>query len=455
MLEKLLLPELREAVLTGDWKELSEYCHFVHPSVIAQILVGLEDFDVAWSAFEHVDPLVRAQIFEYLPEDHQDRLVARLPKAELASLLEMMAHDDRVDIVKRMDEEKQAETMPLLARADREDILRLARYEEGTAGSIMTTDYAAVPADVTVQQALAQLRREAPDRETIYYIYILDPRRRLVGFVSLKDLILAQPSRPVSTVMREDVIFVAATTDVETAARTIASYDLIALPVVDQDLRLIGIITHDDVIDVMIEEATEDVHRMGAVAPFDENYLDASFTTVWRKRAVWLSLLFVAELLTFSALAYFEDTIATVVVLSLFVPLCISTGGNSGSQAATLITRAMALGQVTTPQWRRVLWRELVMGVALGCTLGLIGFVRVLITPNSVLGSVDRVALGAVIASAVSVICLWGTLVGSMLPILFRRLGIDPGIASSPFVATFVDVTGIVIFFSIAKIYLL
>lgn len=454
MLDKLLGPELREAVQSHDWKALSELCTYVHPSVIAQILVDLDDFELGWSAFEHVDAQVRAQILEYLPEDLQDRLAARLPKGELAKLLEVMAHDDRVDLVKRMDDERQAETMPLVARADREDILRLAKYPEGTAGSIMTTDYAALPAEVTVQEALSRLRREAPNRETIYYVYVIDAHRRLLGFVSLKDLILAQPSRRVSEVMREDVIYVAATTDVETVAGDLARYDLLAMPVVDPEQRLVGIITHDDIIDVVIEEATEDAHRMGAVDPFTENYLEASFLTVWRKRTVWLSLLFLAELGTFSALAYFEQTIASVVVLSLFVPLCISTGGNSGSQAATIITREIALGNVSGREWRRVLWHELRMGLALGVTLGAIGFFRAALTPSSVLGSANRWALALVIGQAVSIICLWGTLVGSMLPLLFKWLRVDPGYASSPFVATFVDVTGILLFFSIAQLYL-
>ena len=324
------------------------------------------------------------------------------------------------------------------------------------------------------------------------------------------------------------------------------------MPVVDEQGRMVGIITHDDVIDVVVQEATEDVHRMGAVGPMAENYLTADFVTVWRKRAFWLSCLFIAELFTFTALSYFDEAINRVVVLALFVPLCISTGGNSGSQAATLITRAMALGQVTLGDWFRVLRHELAMGVVLGLTLGAIGFVRGTLTPEDVRGNIEkrqddfsikvpldkagddhvasaeedetflhffrtgnsfsrvhfpakcldaktledpiqvllpvgrefkteeeviggeryrvytlpkqsqvrsaavsRWSLAVVIAQAVAVICLWGTLVGSMLPLIFRRLGVDPGIASSPFVATFVDVTGIVIYFTIASIYLL
>jgi magnesium transporter len=331
----------------------------------------------------------------------------------------------------------------------------LVRYQENTAGALMTTDYAWLPAQITVAEALDRLRLQAPDKETIYYVYVLDGHRRLLGVVSLRDLILASRQAVVRDIMEKEVVSVRVTDDREQVAKEIARYDLLAIPVIDEERRLVGIVTYDDVIDVVVQEATEDVHRMGAVEPLAENYLQADFVTVWRKRAFWLACLFVAELFTFTALAHFEDAIAAVVALSLFVPLCISTGGNSGSQAATLITRAMALGQVTLGDWLRVLRHELLMGLALGLTLGLIGFVRASLTPESVLGNADRWTLALVIGQAVTVICLWGTLVGSMLPLLFRRLGVDPGIGSSPFVATFVDVTGIIIYFSIASVFLL
>jgi len=244
------------------------------------------------------------------------------------------------------------------------------------------------------------------------------------------------------------------TEDQEEVARKVADFDLLAIPVVDDERHLLGIITHDDVIDTVMEEATEDAHRMGGITPMVDNFLEMPFVTVWRKRAGWLCMLFVAELFTFTALAHFEAAIQAVVALALFVPLCISTGGNSGSQAATLVTRALAVGQVTTRDWWRVLRHELLMGIALGCTLGLIGFLRAALTPQTVLGAVNHWTLAFVIAQSVAAICLWGTLVGSMLPLIFKRLGFDPGFASSPFVATFVDVTGIIIYFNIAHLWL-
>jgi magnesium transporter len=373
----------------------------------------------------------------------------------MSRLLEAMAADNRVELLRRLDPEVVESLLPLVARAERHDIRMLLSCPPNSAGSVMTTEYASLPADITVSEALDRLRVQAPNSETIYYVYVLDSERHLLGFVSLRDLVLARPQTLVGDLMQQDLVTVKVDDDQELLAQQMARYDLLAIPVIDSSRRLVGIVTHDDAIDVVVEEATEDVLRLGGVGAMDENYLDAHFTTVWRKRAMWLSCLFVAELFTFTALAQFEDAIASILALSLFVPLCISTGGNSGSQAATLITRAMALGEIRPIDWWRVLRHELAMGVALGITLGAIGFVRAVVTPQSVLGKADRWMLALVISQAVGAICLWGTLVGSMLPLLFRRLGFDPAFASSPFVATFVDVTGIVIYFSIAHVYLL
>jgi magnesium transporter len=346
--------------------------------------------------------------------------------------------------------------------ADRRDIATLVSYRENTVGSLMTTDYAWLPANLTAAEAVERLRQQAPDRETIYYVYILDETtRRLLGILSLRDLILAPKTATLREIMETDIVSLSADDDQEKAAQLLAKYDLIALPVVDSDGRLVGIVTHDDAIDVVQKEATEDMQRQAGVSPINENYLEARFFTVWRKRALWLAAVFVAEMFTFNAMAYFDDAIKAVTVLALFVPLCISVGGNSGSQAATLITRSMALGQVRPRDWFRVIRHELLMGLALGLALGAIALVRArFMTPSHVLENVGRPPadiwmLTLTVSQAVMAICLWGSLVGSILPMIFKRVGVDPAVASSPFVATFVDVTGIVIYFSIAKIYLL
>jgi len=454
MYNPLLLPELREMLAAHDADGLSAVIDELHPATTADFSEGLS-VEETWQLLDYAPVEKQAEVFAFFPIEKQVEMVSGVGRDRMSKLLEAMSPDDRVDLLKQLDPEVVESLMPLVAKAERQDIRTLLSFPEGSAGSVMTTEYASLPADVTAGDAITLLRQQAPSRETIYYIYVLDEVRHLLGFVSLRDLILAKPTTPVADIMQRDVISVRADQDQEEVARQLAKYDFLALPVVDNQNCLIGIITHDDVLDVMIEEATEDAYQMGGVVPMDEHYLDAPLLTVWRKRAAWLSCLFVAELFTFTALAHFEDEIAAVLALSLFVPLCISTGGNSGSQAATLITRAMALGQIRPRDWWRTLRHELLVGLALGVTLGAIGFVRASMTPAAVLGNADRWMLALVIAQAVAAICLWGTLVGSMLPLVFKRLGFDPGYASSPFVATFVDVTGIVLYFSIARIYLL
>jgi magnesium transporter len=454
MYNPLLLPELREMLSTGDDDQLTAVMTELHPATIADFSEGLS-VEETWKMLDHASVDRQAEVFAFFPFDKQVEMVEGVGRDRMSKLLEAMSPDDRVDLLKRLDTEVVESLVPLVTKAERQDIRTLLSFPEGSAGAVMTTEYAALPAEVAVGDAVTLLRQQAPSRETIYSIYVLDEARHLLGFVSLQDLILAKPTAKVADIMQRDVISVRADQDQEEAARALAKYDFLAIPVVDDQNRLVGIITHDDVIDVMIEEATEDAQKMGGILPITEDYLEAPFFTVWRKRAAWLSCLFVAELFTFTALAYFENAIHAILALALFVPLCISTGGNSGSQAATLITRAIALGQISARDWWRVVRHELMMGLVLGLTLGAIGFLRAAMTPATVLENANRWMLAMVIAQAVAVICLWGTLVGSMLPLVFKRLGFDPGYASSPFVATFVDVTGIVIYFSIAKAFLL
>jgi magnesium transporter len=456
MVNTLFLPELREMLAENNTFELREFCTALHPARTAEFMEGLEP-DEAWRVLQHADLKLREEIFSYLPHDKQVAIIQTQDRGEIAELLADLPADDRVDLLRDVPPEVVEELLPLLPAHERREILRLRAYPENTAGAMMTTEVAMLDENLTVRQAIDELSRQAEQLETIYYIYCVDPDGRLDGVVTARQLLTAlrKPDTRLADLMETDLIYVEATEDRETVTARVAKYDLHAIPVVDAQRRLLGIITHDDVIDAVVDEATEDVLRMGAVGTMEHSYLETPFFTIWRKRAIWLSCLFLAELFTFTALASFEDAISQIIALSLFVPLCISTGGNSGSQAATLITRAMALGQVTPRDAMRIFKHELAMGLVLGLTLGVIGFFRAALTPQSVLGNADRWMLALVIGQAVTAICLWGTLVGSMLPLLFRRLGVDPGYASSPFVATFVDVTGIVIYFSIAHVYLL
>ncbi len=456
MTNVLLLPELRTMLADEDHEGLTALMTELHPATVADWTEGLS-VEETWKVFNHAGIDRQAEVFEFFPPQKQVDMATGAGRERMSRLIEAMAHDERVDLLKRLDPEVVDSLLPLVAKADRQDIRTLLSYPEHSAGSVMTTEYATLTTDLTVSDAISRLRLQATSAETIYYVYVVDPERHLVGFVSLHDLILARPAARIDSIMQREVISVPVDADQEDVAQTMARYDFLALPVVDSQNRLVGIVTHDDVIDVVVQEATEDALRMGGVGSMVEHYLDAPFLTLWRKRSGWLSCLFVAEMFTFSALAHFQNAIEKIIALSLFVPLCISTGGNSGSQAATLITRAMALRQIRPADWLRVIRHELLMGLALGLTLGAIGFVRVRVTPVAWLGlgNEQQWMLAFVIAQAVAVICLWGTLVGATLPLIFSRLGFDPGYASSPFVATFVDVTGIVIYFTIATIWLL
>lgn len=446
-------PELRFLLQENDVDGIKAFVENLHPATVAETLSDDFDVETVWKILAHTNIRDQAAIFEYFPIEWQVQMVEGAGKERMAHLIEKMSHDDRVDLLRRLMPRVAENLLRLVDEADRRDIATLVRQDPDTAGGVMTTDYAWLPAGITATEALDRLRLQAPERETIYYVFVLDDEHRLIGVLSLRDLILAARHALVKDIMEKEIVTVRATVDREQVAQELARYDLLAIPVVDDQNRMVGIVTHDDVMDVMVEEATEDVHRLGGVGPIDKGYLEASFVNVWRNRAFWLSCLFVAQLLTYHAMKHFEGQIATWEFLVLFIPLCLSTGGNSGSQAATLITRALALGQVKLRDWLRVLGHELLMGLALGFALGVIGFVRVWAAPPDT-GTVHWSTLAVIVAQSVTCICIWGTIVGAMLPLGFKRIGIDPGIASSPFIATFVDVTGIIIYFSFAASYL-
>ena len=458
MAHPLFTPEVSLMLEENNEAAMAEFCDALHPATVGEALADGFTVEEVWRILGHTSIKNQAAIFEYFPLERQVELVEGTGRQHMARLIEEMSPDDRADLLRRLPRPVADSLLRLVDEADRRDIATLAQYAEGTAGALMTTDYAWLPDNITAGEALERLRLQAPDKETIYYIYVVNEQRKLLGVVSLRDVLLKPRPVLVRDFMETQIVTVKVSDDRETVAREMARYDLLAIPVVDADGRLVGIVTHDDVIDVVVSEATEDLQRQAGVGPLAENYLEASFVKVWWHRAVWLAALFIAEMFTFNTMAYFDDAMKAVTVLALFVPLCISTGGNSGSQAATLITRALALGQATTSAWFRVLRHEIAMGLVLGLTLGAIAIARTyLLTPAHVLettadkGPVHISSLTLVIGSAVMAICLWGTLVGSMLPLVFKRIGVDPAMASSPFVATFVDVTGIVIYFSIAR----
>ncbi len=435
-----------QAIEGGDLESLKAVFDHLHPSDIADLLENLEAEQIA-----EIMRILRAprgiDVFEQLEIEVQSRVLDYLGQKEIVNILEDLSPDDRVDLLQTLPEETVDSLLPMMAQAERQEVTRLLQYEEDTAGSVMTTEYAALPDDITVSEALKRLRTIAPESEMIYYIYLLGEGRRLKGTVSLRDLVLAKPNQVLKDIMSRDPIFVEVSTDQEEVARALNKYDLLALPVVDAQQGLVGIITHDDIMDVLVEEQTEDAHMMGAIEPVEEPYFEASIWSLTRKRGVWLFFLFIGQFFTAWALEHYQGTFENALALIFFIPLILSSGGNTGSQSVTLITRAMAIGEVHVKDFFKVVLRESTIGVALGVFLGLVGFTR------AALGS-STWHISVTVGLAIIFVVIAGALAGASLPLLFKRLGFDPAIMSGPFVTSVVDVIGIIIYFGMAQFLL-
>jgi len=383
-------------------------------------------------------------------------MLGAFPPSERQRWMRALEPDDAADVVQAAQPEQREALLGSLDALARREVSALLAYAEDDAGGLMSPRYVRLRPEMTVDEGIAYLRRAARERvETIYYIYVLDSENRLLGVASFRELFAAQPEKLVRDVMRTRVITVRDDLDQEEVANVIAENDLMAVPVVNAQGQLQGIVTIDDVVDVVREEATEDIQKIGGSAALDAPYLETSIFELVRKRAVWLSVLFVGEMFTATALGYFEHQISRAVVLALFIPLIISSGGNAGSQASTLVIRALATGDVQIRDWWRVFQRELVCGAVLGAILGSLGLLRILLWPSrdAVYGE-HYLLIGVTVSASVIGVVLWGALTGSMLPLALHRLGIDPASASAPFVATLVDVTGLVIYFSVATVVL-
>lgn len=388
-------------------------------------------------------------------DEHQ--LISLMPAAQRRSWLRLLPPDDAADVLQQCEEPgEREEWLALLDDQTRSEVTALLAYAEDDAGGLMNTRYARVRPDVTVDEAIAYLRRQGRDKlEHVNYVYVLEADQALVGVVSLRDLFTAPPGTTVRTLMTTEVHSARADMDQEALGRLFQQHDLQVIPVVDEAGRMQGIVTVDDIVDVIQEEATEDIQKIGGTEALDAPYLQVGFAEMIKKRVVWLAVLFVGETLTAAAMGRFEDEIAKAVVLTLFIPLIISSGGNSGSQASTLVIRAMALGEVTLGDWWRVISRELVQGLSMGGILAVIGFSRVVLWEMALHAYGQHYLLVAfTVAGSVIGVVTFGTVVGSMLPFLLRRAGLDPASASAPFVATLVDVMGIVIYFTLASLVL-
>jgi magnesium transporter len=386
----------------------------------------------------------------------QAELLPYLSSAERRRWLRILPPDDAADLLQELDEEQRAAAIELLDPLTRRETTALLAYEEDEAGGLMSPRFARVRPDMTVDQAITYLRRQARRRlETIYYAYVLDAEQRLLGVISFRGLFASPDDALIREVMATDLVTVPVDMPQEEVARVFAEHDLLAVPVVDEQWRMRGIVTGDDVLDAVQEEATEDIQKAAGVNPLEAPYLDTPMLTMLRKRAGWLVVLFIGEMLTATAMARYEGDIKRAVLLATFVPLMISSGGNSGSQASTLIIRAMALDEVRLRDWWRVMRREIGTGFLLGVILAVVGFIRIAVWQS--IGhayGVHWVKVAFTVSLSLVGIVLWGSLSGSMLPMLLRRLGLDPASASAPFVATLVDVTGLILYFSIAQVVL-
>jgi len=399
-----------------------------------------------------------ADVLEYLDEELRTEFLEEIPTAQAAALVSQMTPDDRTDVLEEMDEQVAEEIVSELPKEAREETERLLQHEPNTAGGLMTTEFVSVSADLQVDEALEAVRALARSgrREATYNIYATDREGRLAGVLSLRELLAAPPGAKISDVAWTEVVSVSPNADRQEVARTTATYDLIAVPVVSESGHIMGVVTVDDVIDVLEDVQTEDIQKLGGMEALDEPYISIRFWPMIKKRGGWLTALFFGEMLTATAMSHFEGEIAHAVVLALFVPLIISSGGNSGSQATSLIIRALALREISLHDWWKVALRELPSGLALGALLGLVGITRILVWQAT--GWYNYGAHYWLIAFTVGLalvgVVTFGTLAGSMLPFLLKRFGFDPASASAPFVATLVDVTGLIIYFTVALLIL-
>jgi magnesium transporter len=424
------------------------------PPDIAEAIDRLPDEEEA-VAFRLLDKETAWKVFEYLSFEAQERLLHTLSDADAALILEEMSPDDRTALLEELPGKVTRRLLTLLSPEERRRAVQLLGYPEDSIGRVMTPDYVRVKPNWTVAEALDHIRVFGHDSETLNVVYVTEPGGVLVDDLRIRQLLTVDPRIRIEELMDEQFVALNVLDDEESAVAVFRKHDRIALPVVDSGGVLVGIVTVDDVLDILEREATEDFQKLGGVQALDEPYLDVPIWTMVRKRGTWLVILLFGGMLTAEAMAFYEEQLASAVVLAIFLPLIIASGGNSGSQAATLITRALALGEVRLTDWWRVMRREVVSGLLLGLILGGLGFVRIALWALAFDAYGPHWPLvGVTVGAALVGVVVWGSLSGSLLPLLLKRLGADPATSSAPFIATLVDVTGIIIFFSIAMVFL-
>lgn len=435
-------------------EDLNRYLTSTHPGLVAEQLGTLSPAE-CWRILAKTPPLRRAAIFSHLTEDYQFELLTSLNRHDAAELLTDMPPDDRTDLFKRMPEDRRESILPAMAQAEREDIRRLASYKEGTVGAMMTSDYATLNSELSAAEAINRLRVEAPDKETIYYAYVIDSHRKLLGFVSLRDLIMAQPEAKIANIMHHDTICAKVDEDQESAARRLQKYDLIVMPVIDANEILVGIITHDDAFDIIIQEQTEDMEKLVAISGQHEAgvYLKTSPWRHFKNRVFWITGLAFVGIIAGVIVQHYESMLTILPMLAVFMPMLVDTGGNTGSQSATLVVRGIALQEIRAKDLWRVLAKEFQVSSLLALILSAIAFSRVFFFSGlqALPDGISLLRVGIAIALALGLQVISATLIGALLPMAANRFKLDPAVIASPALTTIVDITGLLLYFSIAR----
>jgi magnesium transporter len=450
MLSKLLMPEIESLIAERKLSILKEILSDWTPADIADLIVDLPEQDKV-IVFRVLAADLATDTFEHLEFDTQEELLKAMGNEEVASILNDMSPDDRTALLEELPGNTAKRLIQLLSAEERKIAQTLLGYPENSVGRLMTPDYIAVKQDWTVSETLEYIRKNGEDKETLNVIYVIDDKGKLIDDIRIREIILSPLERNISDLMDENFTALNVHDDQETAVELFKKYDRVALPVVDNHGILIGIVTVDDVLDVAEEEATEDIQKIAGVTALEEPYSTIPLSAIIKKRAFWLTILFIAQIFTAFVLGFFEEHLSKAIALTIFIPLIISSGGNSGSQAATLVIRAMALGEINLSDWWLIMRREILSGLVLGLILGTIGFLEVGVIANiSDALSNDWILIGVTVFLSIIGIVMWGTLSGSMLPFILKKLGADPATSSAPLVTTMVDVTGLIIYFSVA-----
>ena len=441
----LFIPELRELLTSGDHETIREVFQDLHPADGAELLSGLEPHEIL-DILAIVGNRTSIEVFEQLDLQAQKACLEEADPKAILPFIEGMSSDDRVDLIKEVEPETADRLMPLLAQAERDDIRRLLAYEEGTAGAIMTTEYAAIDKDTTAAEALSRLRLQAPNKETVYYVYVVDHDRKLRGFVTLKDILLARPNQSVEKIMEEDVISVSIDENVEDVADKISHYDFLAIPVIDHERRLVGIVTVDDILDVVEEEATEDIYHLAAAGkPLD--YLNAGIFKIARERVLWLFILVLTGFVAGAVMQKFQSQLTAVIALVFFIPVLSGTGGNAGTQTTTVIIRGLATGELEMKDALRILFKEIRIALLVGLAMGVLTAIRAVLTsPEKQLVLPLSLTVGLSMVGCV----ILATAAGAVLPILFKKVGLDPALMSGPFISSLMDVFTLLLYLTLA-----